>query len=283
MPDDAKLRLDWEREELILAGDLVVRNGWRQLQATELEVIELSALLRRLPIHPIERRSANFRSANSVARKTADIATNRKGHPGKPTRGGQMTKRVITELEKYPDLVCQFAKSIRQAEARGDFKSLTQPVADEDAEASEGRLLIRRHVAYERDRALRQRKLEQAKISGQPIACEVCGFDFTETYGDRGNGYIECHHIVPLYLTGPGKRRIDDLALLCANCHRMVHRTPWLTPPELQNLIHNAGKFRPDIFVSPDRQSISIGGMVKSTHSFIASSSTDISSIPPLP
>ena len=248
MANDAMPRLDWEREELVLAGDLVVRNGWRQLPATNLEVIELSALLRRLPLHPVERRGLHFRSANSVARKTADIATNRQGHPGKLTRGGDMTKRVIAELETQPDLMHQLAESIRLAEARGEFESLIQPVTDEDAGADEGRLLVRKHVAYERDRTLRQRKLEQAISSGRPIACEVCGFDFTETYGDRGKGYIECHHILPLHVSGPGRRRISDLALLCANCHRMIHRAPWLTPPELQSIIRSTGRFAPDIF-----------------------------------
>lgn len=283
MANDAMPRLDWEREELVLAGDLVLGNGWRQLPATDLEVIELSALLRRLPLHPVWRRGPNFRSANSVARKTADIATNRPGHPGKSTRGGDMTKRVIAELETQPDLMHQFAKSIRQAEARGEFKSLTQPVADEDADASEGRLLIRKHVAYERDGNLRQRKLEQTIRSGRPIACEVCDFDFTETYGDRGKGYIECHHIIPLHVSGPGRRRVDDLALLCANCHRMVHRTPWLTPPELQSLIRSTSKFAPDVFASPERLTISIEGITGSAHPGPASTSTGTGPMPSLP
>lgn len=31
------------------------------------------------------------------------------------------------------------------------------------------------------------------------LACEACGFDFEATYGPRGAGYIECHHVVPLH------------------------------------------------------------------------------------
>jgi 5-methylcytosine-specific restriction enzyme A len=246
MMNDAPRALKWEREELVLAGDLVVQNGWRQIAATDPRVIELSALLRRLPLHPVRDRRPDFRNVNSVARKTADIATNRPGHTGKATNSGAPTKRVIAELLAQPDLMHQFAGSIRQAEARGEFAPLTQPVPDEDAAASEGRLLIRRHVGYERDRALRQRKLDEARAAGRPIACEVCGFDFAETYGDRGNGYIECHHIVPLHVTGLSKRSLGDLALLCANCHRMIHyRAPWLTPRELQSLIRGTrGRLR---------------------------------------
>jgi 5-methylcytosine-specific restriction protein A len=236
--------LKWEREELILAGDLVVRNGWRQIAATDPRVVELSALLQRLPLHPRQDRSPDFRSANSVARKTADIATNRPGHIGKATNSGAPTKRVIAELIAQPDLMHQLAESIRGAEARGEFGSLTQPVTDEFEGAGEGRLLMRRHVAYERNRALRQRKLAETMKAGNAIACEVCGFNFAETYGDRGAGYIECHHIVPLHVSGPSKRRLSDLALLCANCHRMIHRTPWLTPSNLQRLIRDPRRTR---------------------------------------
>ena len=120
-----------------------------------------------------------------MARKTADIATNRPDHIGRPTRGGIETKRVIAEFIAQPDLMHQTAEAIRQAEARKEFSSLTQPMMDEDG-ANEGKLLMRRHVVYERDRTLRQRKLDEVRRAGA-IACEVCGFDFTETYGDRGN------------------------------------------------------------------------------------------------
>jgi 5-methylcytosine-specific restriction protein A len=242
MPNDRPRLLIWEREELILAGDLVVRNGWRQIPATDPRVIELSALLRRLPLHPVEDRSPDFRNVNSVARKTADIATNRPGHTGRATNSGAPTKRVIAELTAQPELMHQLALSIRDAEGRGDFEPLTAPVPDEEEGAAEGRLLIRRHVAYERDRALRRRKLQEALREGRPLVCEVCGFDFEETYGDRGRGYIECHHIVPLHVGGVGRRRLSDLSLLCANCHRMVHaRAPWLTLPELRSLMLSNG------------------------------------------
>ena len=58
----------------------------------------------------------------------------------------------------------QLTQSIRDAEARGDFASLTSPVPEEDEGASEGSLLVRRHVAYERDRRLRQRKLDEVQL-----------------------------------------------------------------------------------------------------------------------
>ena len=37
---------------------------------------------------------------------------------------------------------------------------------------------------------------------------------------------------------GEVKTRLDDLILICANCHRMIHRhNPWLTPDHLRALV----------------------------------------------
>jgi 5-methylcytosine-specific restriction protein A len=236
--DNRQRKLDWEREELILAADLVARNGWRQIAATDPRVIELSALLRRLPLHPVHERRPEFRNVNSIARKTADIATNSPGHAGRATNSGAPTKRVITEFTARPKAMQDLAQSLRAAEARGDFAPLTQPVPEEYDGAEEGRLLIRRHVVYERDPGLRRRKVDEVRGAGNALACEVCGFDFERAYGERGSGYVECHHIVPLHAGGVGPRVTSDLALLCANCHRMIHvRAPWLTPTELLDLL----------------------------------------------
>lgn len=66
-------------------------------------------------------------------------------------------------------------------------------------------------------------------------APEACGFDFEAMYGPRGAGYIECHHVVPLHEAGEGWNKLSDLALICANCHRMIHRrAPWPTPGDLR-------------------------------------------------
>lgn len=56
--------------------------------------------------------------------------------------------------------------------------------------------------------------------------CQVCSFDFGKVYGAIGEGFIEAHHIDPLHLR-EGKNRptsVNDFAMLCSNCHRMIHR-----------------------------------------------------------
>jgi 5-methylcytosine-specific restriction enzyme A len=73
----------------------------------------------------------------------------------------------------------------------------------------------------------------------EKLACEACGFDFAIRYGTRGKGFIECHHPKPVATLAEGhKTHLDDLALVCANCHRMIHRSkPWLSVLELKAMI----------------------------------------------
>jgi 5-methylcytosine-specific restriction enzyme A len=87
--------------------------------------------------------------------------------------------------------------------------------------------------------ALRERKIRSVLAHGGALVCEACGFDFRQIYGDRGQGFIECHHVEPLHQTGERANTIRDLALLCSNCHRMIHRKPpWPTPAQLRDIIH---------------------------------------------
>lgn len=76
---------------------------------------------------------------------------------------------------------------------------------------------------YERDAALRA-----AAVRIHGTACQACGFSFSEVYGERGDGFIEVHHLRSLASYG-GPIVVNprtDLAVVCANCHRMIHRKP---------------------------------------------------------
>jgi len=88
-------------------------------------------------------------------------------------------------------------------------------------DAAEGRVLTRVHRVRERSRKLvEQAKALALKKHGR-LACEACGFEFAEKYGPAGKGIIEVHHTKPVHTLVEGDRtRTEDLALLCANCHR---------------------------------------------------------------
>ncbi|HEX4302348.1 MAG TPA: DUF3578 domain-containing protein [Rhizomicrobium sp.] len=59
-------------------------------------------------------------------------------------------------------------------------------------------------------------------------SCQVCSLNFSEKYGELGEGYIEAHHLRPLSTLEEGVAvHLDparDFAVLCSNCHRMAHR-----------------------------------------------------------
>lgn len=99
---------------------------------------------------------------------------------------------------------------------------------DEEEAAFEGeaRLAFRQH--RKRECSLRHEKIRRLLRQTKRLVCEVprCGFDFVERYGKIGEGFAEVHHLYPL---GDRKKtgaptRLKDLAVVCANCHRMIHR-----------------------------------------------------------
>lgn len=90
---------------------------------------------------------------------------------------------------------------------------------------TEGRRGLVRHFIRERNRVLveAKRAIVLAKAGG--LVCEVCGFDFGARYGVLGRGFCEVHHRAPLgAATRVRRTRLADLAIVCSNCHRMIHR-----------------------------------------------------------
>ena len=71
------------------------------------------------------------------------------------------------------------------------------------------------------------------------LACEVCGMSFEAQYGEIGQGYIEAHHRKPMAeMAGETFSEVEDIMLLCSNCHRMIHRqSPPFTVEELKSRV----------------------------------------------
>ena len=94
-----------------------------------------------------------------------------------------------------------------------------------DVEIAEGRAKYVAHLRRERNRAVIEAKKAQALAKYSRLRCEVCGFDFGAFYGELGEGFCEVHHKIPLAaLDGKRVTTLADLAILCSNCHRVLHR-----------------------------------------------------------
>jgi 5-methylcytosine-specific restriction enzyme A len=167
-----------------------------------------------------------------------DAASNTVGNG--PTKGDAGDREMLRGFLERQDALRHTAELIRSGIDSSELQEAGEIVPDIDleTEAPEGRLLERRHLARERDAGLRAKKIAKHLQTHGQLACTICGFDFKAAYGEHGDGYIECHHVVPLHASGETITRLDDLILICSNCHRMIHRrTPWLTPEQLSDLI----------------------------------------------
>ena len=225
----------WARDELILALELYLRRRRHLPGADDPDVQELSAFLNSLPIHTVRPDLERFRNPNGVALKLANFAALDPQYPGAGMRaGGRLDAVVWDRFAPRPDELGHVVETIRNAAAASLLPSV--PEADEEEfEADEGRLLTRLHRRRERSAALVKRKKDAVHKAHGTLSCEVCGFDFARRYGDLGAGFIEAHHILPLATAGTTTTRLADLALVCSNCHRMLHRAkPWMTPATLQ-------------------------------------------------
>jgi 5-methylcytosine-specific restriction protein A len=106
--------------------------------------------------------------------------------------------------------------------------SLGSVFVDDEIKAFEGEEIIALIRHRKREQKLRTSKLKQAldKNHGRLI-CEVprCGFDFEKVYGVLGKEFAHVHHLKPLgNRESPSETSLDDLAIVCANCHAMIHR-----------------------------------------------------------
>jgi 5-methylcytosine-specific restriction protein A len=59
---------------------------------------------------------------------------------------------------------------------------------------------------------------------GSTWTIPACDLDFAERYGKIGQGFIEAHHLRPKEGIPVKYDVAADFAVLCSNCHTMIHR-----------------------------------------------------------
>lgn len=113
-------------------------------------------------------------------------------------------------------------------------------IHDEQQEFLEGKEILDIHISHERDEKIVALAKEKFKLnhSGK-LFCEQCGFNFAEKYGERGEDFIEVHHTKFISNRKENEvTNVEDLVMLCSNCHSIVHRKlPWLSMTELKNIL----------------------------------------------
>lgn len=206
---------DWNRDETLLALDLLYRHG-APVHKDHSDVAELSELLRSAPLHSIEGRRPSFRNADGVALKLQNLLS--AIDPRRGLSSSKLDRELVAEFPRSKVAeVAALAALIRQAIARGD----PVEVVPDDEVFPEGHLMTSQH--RRRDRRLRTKLL--ATTTDDQLVCAICEFTAPPFVRQLRESFFETHHIRPLSeIKGITETKIADLSLLCASCHRFIHR-----------------------------------------------------------
>lgn len=220
----------WHRDELILALDLYFQLKPGQIHARNPLIIELSNVLNTLPLFEDKPDAARFRNPNGVGLKLSNFLALDDTYAGKGmSSSSKLDKVVFDEFKHQRALLHNLANAIKESVANPEIAksilSTNDVEIDPDFARMEGTLLYRYHLSRERNPTLAKKKKEQAIKRHGKLECELCSFNYEKVYGEAGAGFMECHHKNPLHtLIEKTKTSLDDLMLVCANCHRMLHR-----------------------------------------------------------
>ena len=229
----------WSRDEIFVTLDFYFKHYPTIPEKTSSQIEQLSNLLRSLTDQIGNDLTDTYRNPNGVYMKLMNFHHFNDQHKGQGLKGGsKLDEELFREFENNQVELRKISLSIQSWIKSGD-QIVDVDLDDDELEVQEGRLLTRVHRTRERDRKITQKKKDKVRKELGTLRCECCGFDFEKTYGQLGDGFIECHHIKPISEIIPGeKTSLDDLSLVCSNCHRMIHRKrPWLSISELRKLI----------------------------------------------
>lgn len=129
--------------------------------------------------------------------------------------------------------------SIKTIESYVLDKQLSFEEEDDELVFPEGKEVHRLHRSKERNKAVIDLAKKKGKDRDPLLCCSVCDFSFSKVYGVIGEDFIEAHHTKPLSeITEEVETKVEDIALVCSNCHRMLHRKrPWLSISDLQAIL----------------------------------------------
>jgi 5-methylcytosine-specific restriction protein A len=219
----------WTRDETILALNLYFECDGRIPSGSDDRVRVLSELLRAFPYHSQAARKESFRNPDGVAFKLQNL---RQVATGRGLGNVSKTDREVwSELGKNPDRTRELANLIRSGI---EFIGGGEYEEDDQEVFPEGRVVTEAHSRRERNPRLRERLLKQRRHHGT-LECEICGR--LSPASEFGDAIFEAHHLLPLATAKERETKLIDMALLCANCHRLVHRAiarekRWLNIPQ---------------------------------------------------
>jgi 5-methylcytosine-specific restriction protein A len=206
----------WTRDETLLALDLFLKLAGQVPSPKAPEIRDLSNVLRSLPYHVGAAKQLTFRNPDGVGFKLMNI---RQVATGKGLGNvSNMDRLIWAEFGHRPNEVHQIASAIKAGIAAIGAESIPEV----EQELPEGRLLTALHFRRERNPKVRKMLLDARRPEG--FRCEICDLARPSLEISMQEAMFEAHHLVPLAEAGERKTKLADLSLLCASCHRLIHR-----------------------------------------------------------
>lgn len=213
----------WSKDETILALELYFKVGGNLSSQHEGLVADLSNYLRSAPFHEGKKKNDTYRNVEGVSFKVQNL---RAAATGKGLKNvSKIDREVWQELGDKPELVSALAKEIK-ANVQLIVASEQQSEAVDyiDREYLEGDIKHKAHRHRERHPKLRKDLLNKRRLQAN-VACDICGYDGRGLPEEIIESAFEAHHVKPLQESdGQQSTKLSDMSLLCATCHRLLHR-----------------------------------------------------------
>jgi 5-methylcytosine-specific restriction protein A len=230
----------WTRDETILALDLFFDAGLMALSDSDPRVIAMSETLRGLPGN--EKRSTNpsFRNPAGVSFKLSNLqsVSTGRGFANVSAMDKTVWGQFGTRRQRVKEITALITTYVLEEPLNTD--------SDEDEDDfPEGMVVTRVHRRIERNRKLRTALIRDRRARNQ-LRCDAC-FKVNPTTDSRLDDVIfDAHHLIPLSIQGQTKTRLGDVALLCANCHRIIHRlisrsSKWASVEDVRKALDDQG------------------------------------------
>lgn len=220
-PSDIIFHLDQDTNSLVGYSYVASQYEKINLDNTEYYTVNLENFHKfetPIDINKVLSSSKNYKKLKEIKDECKNIFfQERANKKGFSLRQGAYLTSVCLKLKKIiipnSDIIDEFDYTFDTDIYNSDYKK-------------EGKEKYYLHLRKERSKKLVKDAKNIFKQKNNRLFCECCGFDFVQEYGSLGEDFIEAHHIVPIHsLKKEIAPKIQDLLLLCSNCHRMVHRT----------------------------------------------------------
>lgn len=217
--------VSFTRDEVILALDTFYKAKEEKLSPKTASIMELSQLLRRLPIHSNSKRPENFRNSAGIYDQITHFS---KGYvdDGKWNVGGTFFEVNADYKNKLID-VHAIAEAIKRNE---NYFSDCMYGADIEAEGfPEGALLGHLHRVIE---------MKQGKKHHIADRCMICQVQPNEIYKPCATMLMN-HLLIPVTDTNPKENYTGECFItVCPNCHAALHRIrPWKGKKEIEDIL----------------------------------------------